>query len=284
VNRRANDGLPARPSGPWTQEKLAYLERYARAFMSAMASKRGPSQWSEIVYLDFLAGPGLGIDRRTGREFDGSPLRALKITPRFDRLYFGDMDARNVDALRRRIPEDEENRVVLRRGDCHEVAKEVLSGLSRRALALAFVDPEGFEVRFRMFEILSTRRVDVLYLFPGGIGIARNLGAFVKQARAPLDDLIPGWRELRRARLVAGERLTNEEMATRDQPFVLEFRNRMKTLGYQFSGEGEPYFTNEKNVKMYHLLFFSQHPAGLTLWRNINKVEPSGQRRLSLDG
>ena len=58
----------------------------------------------------------------------------------------------------------------------------------------------------------------------------------------------------------------------------------MKTLGYQFSGEGEPYFTNEKNVKMYHLLFFSQHPAGLTLWRNINKVEPSGQRRLSLDG
>jgi len=35
-----------------------------------------------------------------------------------------------------------------------------------------------------------------LYLFPGGIGIARNLGAFAKRAKAPLDDLIPGWREL----------------------------------------------------------------------------------------
>jgi hypothetical protein len=28
------------------------------------------------------------------------------------------------------------------------------------------------------------------------------------------------------------------------------------------------------------LLFFSKHPAGLTLWRNVTKVEASGQRRL----
>jgi hypothetical protein len=38
---------------------------------------------------------------------------------------------------------------------------------------------------------------------------------------------------------------------------------------------------HEKNVKMYHLLFFSKHPTGLTLWRNITKIEASGQRRLS---
>jgi len=69
-------------------------------------------------------------------------------------------------------------------------------------------------------------------------------------------------------------------MAARDQPFVLEFRNRMRTLGYQYSGQGEPYFTNEKNVRMYHLLFFSRHPAGLTLWQNVTRIEPSGQRRL----
>ena len=70
--RRAKDGLPARASGPWTQEKLAYLERYARAFMTAMGPKRTPGQWSELVCMDFLAGPGRGIDRKTGAEFDGS--------------------------------------------------------------------------------------------------------------------------------------------------------------------------------------------------------------------
>ena len=135
-------------------------------------------------------------------------------------------------------------------------------------------------MRFRLFETLAVRRIDVLYLFPGGIGIVRNLSAFVKRARAPLDDLIPGWRDLKRARLAAGERMTAEDMAAGDQPFVLAFMNRMRTLGYQYSGQGEPYFTNEKNVRMYHLLFFSQHPAGLTLWRNVTRVEPSGQRRL----
>jgi len=27
-------------------------------------------------------------------------------------------------------------------------------------------------------------------------------------------------------------------------------------------------------------LFFSRHPAGLKIWRNIKRVEPSGQRTL----
>lgn len=114
--RRANDGLPARVSGPWTQEKLAYLERYAQTFMTAMGPKRTPGQWSELAYMDFLAGPGRGIDRKTGAEFDGSPLRGLKVTPPFDRLYFSDVDPANVEALRRRIPKDDRKRVVLRRG------------------------------------------------------------------------------------------------------------------------------------------------------------------------
>lgn len=278
--RRAQDGLPARVSGPWSQEKLVYVQRYATAFMTAMAPKRKPGQWSELVYLDFLAGPGRGIDRKTGSEFDGSPLRALRVTPAFDRLIFSDVQPKNVEALKQRIPPTDRSRVDVRLGDCHEVARDVVSRLSQRTLALAFVDPEGFEVKFRLFQTLATRRIDILYLFPGGIGIARNVGAFVKQAKAPLDDLIPGWRNLRRARMAAGQKLTAEEMASRDQPFVMEFMRRMGQLGFQYSGQGEPYFTNEKNVKMYHLLFFSKHPAGLALWRGVIRIEASGQRRL----
>ncbi len=91
--------------------------------------------------------------------------------------------------------------------------------------------------------------------------------------------LLP-WQDLKRARLAAGERLTSQDIVARDQPFVFEFVNRMRSLGYQYSGQGEPYFTNEKNVTMYHLLFFSQHPTWLTLWRNVTRVEASGQRRL----
>jgi three-Cys-motif partner protein len=116
------------------------------------------------VYLDFLAGPGRGIDRTTRDEFDGSPLLALKVAPAFDRLYLSDARAQNVEALRRRIPASEAGRVVLNVGDCHEVAASIVGQLSQRALGLAFVDPQGFEVTFRMFQLLARRRIDILYL------------------------------------------------------------------------------------------------------------------------
>jgi three-Cys-motif partner protein len=98
------------------------------------------------------------------------------VTPPFDRLVFSDVEPANVEALTRRIPSQDRTRVELHTGDCHEVARRVVGDLSHRALALAFVDPEGFEVKFRLFQILATRRIDILYLFPGGIGVARNLG------------------------------------------------------------------------------------------------------------
>lgn len=277
---RAADGLPARVCGPWTQEKLNYQERYARAFMTAMAPKRRAGSWSQLVYLDFLAGPGKGINRKTRVEFDGSPLRAVQIVPRFDRLYFADIQRTNVEALRQRIPAKDLGRVDFQEGDCHDVAERVVSSLAANALGLAFVDPEGFEVKFRLFQTLASRRIDVLYLFPGGIGVARNADNFVRRAHAPLDDLIPGWRSLPRARIVAGEQVTADELVAFDQPLVLEFQKRMADLGYRYSGLGEPCFTNEKNVRMYHLLFFSKHPIGLAIWRKITRIEATGQRRL----
>ena len=89
-------------------------------------------------------------------------------------------------------------------------------------------------------------------------------------------------RKLKIARLAAGESLSGEDLRSRDEPFIRSFRERLASLGFQDSDQGEPYFTNEKNVKVYHLLFFSKDPAGLTLWRGIRHIEPSGQRTLPL--
>lgn len=279
MTRLAKDGLPARVSGPWTREKLTYLQKYATAFMTAMAPKRQQGKWDKLVYLDLLSGPGKGMDADTGTEFDGSPLLALQVRPAFDRMYFADLKKANINVLKRRIPEPDQSRVDLRVGDCNQLAAEIVSELSRRTLGLAFVDPQGFQATFKAFQALARRPIDILYLFPGGIGVTRNLPAFVKKAGGPLDALIPGWRKLKRARMAAGE-LSKDELASHDQPFVMEFRRQMATLGFQYSDQGDPYLTNEKNVMMYHLLFFSQHPTGLTLWRGVRQIEPSGQRRL----
>lgn len=281
---RARDGLPARVGGPWTREKLTYVEKYATAFMKAMGPKRALGKWSELVYLDPLAGPGVGVDRESGSEFDGSPLRALKVVPRFDRLFFADLRPSNIAALQRRVPEADRGRVVFKVGDCNLVTREVVAALSPTTLGLAFVDPQGFEATFRLFQTLVTRRIDVLFLFPSGIGIRRNLRVFASQPKSPMDALWGGreWRDTPPAKLAAGARLNAEEARALDIPWVRRFRNKMAEIGFEYQDETDPCFTNEKNVPMYHLLFFSRYPAGLTIWRGIKRIEPSGQRSLPL--
>ena len=136
--------------------------------MTAMAPKRSVHQWSQLVYIDLLCGPGRSVERETGSEFDGSPLRALNIRPPFDHLFFSDLSKRNVQTLKRRIRPGDFNRVTVQAGDCHEVARRIVKALPNRSLGLAFVDPEGFEVSFSLFETLAAGRIDVLFLFPSG--------------------------------------------------------------------------------------------------------------------
>ena len=278
----ASDGLPARAGGPWTIEKLSYVERYATAFMRAMGPKRRVGTWDQIVYIDLLAGPGKGVELGTLTEFDGSPLRALRVRPGFDKLFLGDARSRNVAVLKRRIAADDLARVEVEVGDCNERAGRVVRSLSPRTLGLAFIDPEGFEATFSMFRALSARPIDILLLFPSGIGIARNLRRFVGQRESPMDALWGGrdWRELTPAKLAAGKGLSKDEAESLDRSWVLSFRAKMIEIGYRFQDEADPCFRNEKNAPMYHLLFFSQHPAGLTIWRNIKRIEPTGQRAL----
>jgi len=282
--RRASDGLRARVVGPWTREKLTYVERYAKAFMTAMAPKRDQGKWGALVYLDLLSGPGRCLDRDTKAELDGSPLRALQVRPAFDRWYFADVHPHNIEALRQRIPAKDLPRVDLQAEDCNVAVRDIMANLSPRTLVLAFLDPEGIEVTFETLRVLATQPIDLLYFFPSGIGIARNLQQFSKQPRSPMDAFWGGrdWRELPPAKLAAGQHLAPEEAIALDRPWVRRFRAKMQELGFLYQDEEDPCFVNQKRVPMYHLLFFSKHPAGLTIWRGIKRIELSGQRKLPL--
>lgn len=99
-----------------------------------------------------------------------------------------------------------------------------------------------------------------------------------------MDNLWGGreWRELPLAKLAAGAKLSAEDAVSFDRSWVMGFRTKMAGIGFCCQDEGDPWFPNEKNVPMYHLLFFSKDPAGLTIWRGIKKIEPRGQRTLPL--
>jgi three-Cys-motif partner protein len=278
----ATDGLRARLGGPWTEEKLYYVRRYANAFTTAMTPHRNAGKWDSLEYFDPLCGPGIDIDRKSKREFPGSPQIAIETIPGFDRIVLGDLNRENVKALRQRIPSDQLHRVDLQHGDCHERAKAVVDKLSRRALALAFVDPEGFEVRFELFQTLARRAVDIILLFPSGIGITRNERLFAQSETAPAIERLWGdatWRDLPVMKLFARKALTEDDIERFTQSYAQAFMKRIETLGYQHNGCVGP-LRNDQGAPMYHLLFFSKSSAGLKLWRGIGAIEPDGQRQL----
>jgi three-Cys-motif partner protein len=276
----AADGELARAGGSWTRDKLTYLQRYASAFMVAMGKKRTEGRWQRLVFIDLLCGPG--IDLIEGEEYRGSPLIALDTMPSFDTLFLGDLDEENVEALRNRIPAEERTRVVLEPGDCHIRARQVVNSISQWGeLGFAFVDPEGFEVGFELFATLAQRPIDILFLFPSGIGVKRNLERFARRTdETPMDRLWGNrdWRQTPIARLLVGETLSHEEAEQLDVSWVEAFCQRVATLGYAYHDAAPP-LRNDQNVPMYHLLFFSKNQAGLDIWRGIGRIEPGGQRR-----
>ncbi len=249
--------------------------------MKAMAPKRSQGLWEHLEYIDLLSGPGLSIVRETKEEFDGSPLIALKIKPAFDHLYFADLNPENIAALKRRVSAQDADRVTFSVGDCNILVDEVLKQISSRTLTLAFIDPEGFEVDFETLAKLAKKRVDLLYLFASGIGVRRNLKNALSVANSRLDKWWGGndWRDLPAARWAAGE-FSAEPAEKVLQSFVSAFRKKVASAGFQFQDEEVLPFSNTKNAQMYHLLYFSHDRAGLTIWKNIKKIAPGGQRSL----
>jgi three-Cys-motif partner protein len=252
--------------------------------MAAMVPKRAQGKWDKLVYFDLLCGPGKCIDRDTLEECDGSPIRALKVRPAFDHLYFSDSDKKNIAALKKRMPQAELVRVTCQSGDCNSLIREFLSDVSDKTLGLAFLDPQGFEVQFETLKLLATKRIDILYLFPSGIGIARNLGRFVHMTKTPMESFWgPDWKDLPAAKLAAGKKLTPREIKSFDRPWVKTFRQKVATLGFTHQDEDAPILLTETDTLMYHLLFFSKDKAGLKIWRGIKEIDPNKQRNLPFE-
>jgi three-Cys-motif partner protein len=75
--------------GYWSELKLEIVEKYGSAYTTAFANSRNLKKY----YIDAFSGAGLHVSKRTGEQVEGSPARALKVSPPFDRFYFIDMDA-----------------------------------------------------------------------------------------------------------------------------------------------------------------------------------------------
>jgi len=276
-----DDGLPMRLAGLWAKEKLDYLARYIGVFETSMRRK-----WATRNYVDLQAGPGKNRIRKTEEVILGSPLLALTTTYPFTGYYFVDLNPANASALDQRCSASSQyQHVDIRTGDCNAVVDQIVAELKRneqRSLNLAFLDPEGLELKWAtVARLASVQRMDLIINYPEG-GLNRFLGrAMNATGQTAVDEFFGdrGWRSAYQESQALGEPNLHWRL-------IDFYKSRLQALGYKevLRGDevgGEPLMRNTKrNAPLYRLLFASKHPLGAQFWHSVTRRDVSGQQLL----
>jgi three-Cys-motif partner protein len=180
--------------GNWTDEKLNCLSKYLMAYRTIFTAN-DKARHFRTWYVDAFAGTGTWVDASQTQEaqplFDdvyqetteyrnGSARIALSLTSPFDRYLFIEESRERVNKLQAAIARDFhvlESRCELRRGDANEILKSWCNDRDwNKERAVVFLDPYGMQVEWSTITALSaTKAVDLWYLFPLGVGVARLL-------------------------------------------------------------------------------------------------------------
>jgi three-Cys-motif partner protein len=283
-----------RPWGYWTQLKLAVLHDYLPAFLRASSGRA-----TEFVYLDAFAGDGLGIDRLTGEEFNGSARIALdtQVAGGFTRLRYFER-ATKAKELRDRLVADYPGRdIKVYGGDCNTEIPKALAELRdlRWAPTFAFVDPDGMELAWQTLEHLAEHKrgyrpsgsqkreykVELWLLFPTQ-GLIRTL-ALDESKLKPADEEratklygTDAWRVIYDRR-VAG---TFSAPEAREEYVNLMRWRLTNDLGYAKTHPFE--LKNTRGGTIYHMVFATDNDAGdrimSDLYAKTAKLAPAMQQ------
>ena len=191
--------MPLRFGGSHTEQKLDKLEKYLKAFTTALKF-----QPFRLIYFDAFAGtpdidvgatdvPLLSAD--DFRPFlQGSSRRALKFGTSFEKYIFVEREQKNVaelESLRREYPAVAE-RIEIRHSEANTELTKFCSNWPISQRAVVFLDPFGNQVSWdTVVAIAATKAIDLWYLFPAGLGVHRQISKAGdhKKREASLDRL-----------------------------------------------------------------------------------------------
>jgi len=284
------DDLPMRSSGSWVAEKLDYLERYIDIFETSMHDK----PWRKRHYIDLFAGPGKCSVREPGKVYLGSPLLALTTSHPFTDYFFVDMNPDHVDTLRQRCSASSMcDCIQFLVGDSNLVVQEIVEHIlavdnehipgKYSSLNLAFLDPQGLELRWETVAALARPyTMDLIIHYPQG-GLSRYMGqAFEKEEQTAVDLFFGGteWRDIY-------EKYQSKQTRFGIHRLLMDhYKAKLQDLGYKDAlrddeiGD-EPLMRNaKKKAPLYRLLFASKHPRGYDFWQKVTRRNVYGQRRL----
>lgn len=176
--------------GKWTEEKLAILADYLRAYRVIFKANKA-ARYLTPIYVDAFAGTGYRaipksdeilqdvISDEEAKEYrEGSVRIALGLENPFVKYVFIEKNPQHAEALKRLRKEyySLADRIEIIPGNANEVLIDWASNLRSVDRAVVFLDPYGMQVEWPAIEALGqTEKVDMWLLFPLGIGVNRLL-------------------------------------------------------------------------------------------------------------
>jgi three-Cys-motif partner protein len=182
--------------GDWTQKKLSCLEKYLNAYRRIFTQNE-KAKFLRTWYVDAFAGTGTRTqesstpatsplfedvyeDLETKHYLDGSAKIALGLSEPFNHYLFIEKSKSRVTELQATIEREHavlRPRCKFRQGDANEELKQWCRERNwKKERAVVFLDPYGMQVEWSTIEALAaTKGIDLWYLFPLGVGVARLL-------------------------------------------------------------------------------------------------------------
>ena len=260
--------------GLWSELKLEIVENYGSAYTRAFANQRGLKKF----YVDAFSGAGVHVSKRSGDQIDGSPARALRTQPPFDRFFFIDLDAQKTAHLKTLCAGRSD--VHIETGDASAyLTQTLLPTISYEAYnrALCLFDPYGLHLDWEAMEMAGrSRAIDMFLNFPV---MDMNRNAIWRNPDAVPQDGIDrmnrfwgdeSWRSAAYAEHPQGNLFGSPGIVKQSNDAIVgAFRERLRAeAGFQYVPEPLP-MKNANNAVVYYLFFASQKPVAQKIIQDI---------------
>jgi three-Cys-motif partner protein len=263
----SDDQLYTPEVGSWAEHKYRLFWCYADLFATSMKEK-----WDQRVYIDLFSGAGHSRVEGTERFLLGTPVLALRVAHTFDWHIFCDQDPHCISALRKRVETmctTAEVRYIP--GNVNRITPRILKEMpplapGKKVLGFCFADPFRLrDLHFSSIATLAQRYMDFMVLIPA-MDPLRNEMTYLDPSSHVVDLFLgtPSWRE---------EWGKKQKKITFDTFIASFFSSQMSHLNYTHGGLEESLLvrSNEKNLPLYRLVFYSRHAVGGRFWKEARK-------------
>jgi three-Cys-motif partner protein len=262
--------------GIWSEIKLDIVEQYGAAYTKAFAGHRN----LEKYYIDAFCGAGQHVAKKTKVQVEGSPARALKVQPKFDKYFFIDIDGKKTDFLRDLCGDRED--VEIHTGDSNEyLINTILPKIEFKKFnrALCLLDPYALHLDWQVILTAGkSKAVDMFLNFPV-MDMNRN-AIWRRPDEVPQDGIgrmnkfwgDDSWREAAYAESEQQNLFSApDKIKQPNDAIVAAFRDRLKNVaGFNFVPDPLP-MRNSQNAVVYYLFLASPKAVAQKIITDIFK-------------